>query len=321
MSTVDGLISGIREGDVRSLSRAITIIESRLHADRTAAQQIIEGCAASSGTAHRIGVTGVPGVGKSTFIEAIGVRLVEEGKKIAVLAIDPTSSRSSGSILGDKTRMERLSSHPQAFIRPSASALTLGGVAQKTRETILLCEAAGYDTILIETVGVGQSETSVRGMVDTFLLLMLAGAGDELQGIKRGIMEMADILLVNKVEEDNQKQARNATSDYRTALHMLGKNDHGWSTQTGMVSALTGYQIEEAMQMLKDHLSFLRDSGAFEKQRLNQDLLWFDETVRQSVIDRYFENKENNDRIEAQRNAVENGEVSPLIAAQRALNN
>jgi LAO/AO transport system kinase len=227
---ISDLIAGLSRGETRSLSRAITLVESRLSADRLLAEQLIENCPKVDHLTHRIAITGVPGVGKSTFIEAVGLRLAESGKKVAVLAIDPTSSRSVGSILGDKTRMDRLSSHPRAYIRPSASALTLGGVARNTRETILLCEAAGYDTVIIETVGVGQSETTVRGMVDSFILLMLAGAGDELQGIKRGIMEMADLLLINKVEEDIMAKARSASSDYRTALHMLGQNVFGWST-------------------------------------------------------------------------------------------
>ncbi len=215
--------------------------------------------------------------------------------------------------------MERLSSHPQAFIRPSASAQTLGGVARKTRETILLCEAAGFDIVLIETVGVGQSEIAVRGMVDTFLLLMLAGAGDELQGIKRGIMEMADILLVNKVEEDNMAKARTAASDYRTALHMLGETANGWSTKVGMVSALTGYRIEESFEMLNEHLSFLKETGAFEKQRVDQDIQWYEEAIKQSVIELYLEDEENSARIAAGRKAVASGESSPLIAVRRAI--
>jgi LAO/AO transport system kinase len=320
MSIVNELKVGLRRGDTRALSRAITLVESRLPADRQAAEQIIETCSSFSNKTHRIAVTGVPGVGKSTFIEAIGLRLVDAGKKVAVLAIDPSSSRTSGSILGDKTRMDKLSSHPLAFIRPSASALTLGGVARNTRETILLCEAAGYHTVIIETVGVGQSETTVRGMVDSFVLLMLAGAGDELQGIKRGIMEMADILLINKVEEDNLSKARNAHSDYKTAMHMLGQTEQGWSATVGMVSALTGYQIDEAIKMIEAHFAFLLSSAMYEKQRLSQDLLWFDEAVRQSIIDNYLENVVNRTRLEEQRQMVEQGETSPLEAVRKALN-
>lgn len=316
---VTDLISGLSRGDTRTLSRAITLVESRLPADRLIAEQLIEDCPVADQPTHRMAITGVPGVGKSTFIEAIGLRLVEAGKKVAVLAIDPTSSRSAGSILGDKTRMDRLSSHPSAFIRPSATALTLGGVARKTRETILLCEAAGYDTVIVETVGVGQSETTVRGMVDSFVLLMLAGAGDELQGIKRGIMEMADLLLINKVEDENLSQARSASTDYRTALHMLGQNEVGWSTKVGMVSALTGFQIEEAMAMIEEHRAFLLSTGAHEQQRATQNLMWFDEAVRHSIIDRYLEDEKNSERLAEQRKAVQDGKVNPLVAIRRAL--
>ena len=226
--SVDDFVKGILDGNRTILSQAITMIESENPAHIAMAQEIIERCLPHSGNSLRIGITGVPGVGKSTFIESFGGMLTSQGHKLAVLAIDPSSERTKGSILGDKTRMETLSTDPNAFIRPSPSGSALGGVARKTRESIILCEAAGFDTIIVETVGVGQSETVVKSMVDFFLLLMLAGAGDELQGIKRGIMEMADALVINKADGDNLPKAKGAASQYRAALKLFPKNDNGW---------------------------------------------------------------------------------------------
>lgn len=231
--TVDDYVKGILDGNRTILSRAITMIESENPAHIAMAQDIIERCLPHSGNSLRVGITGVPGVGKSTFIESFGGMLTSQGHKLAVLAIDPSSERTKGSILGDKTRMETLSVDPNAFIRPSPSGSALGGVARKTRESIILCEAAGFDVILVETVGVGQSETVVKSMVDFFLLLMLAGAGDELQGIKRGIMEMADALVINKADGDNLHKARMAASQYRAALRLFPKSDNGWDVPGG----------------------------------------------------------------------------------------
>ena len=237
-------VDGILKGDRVALSKAITLVESALPKHQELAQQIIAACLPHSGKALRLGITGVPGAGKSTFIEALGMYLCRKDHKLAVLAIDPSSQRSKGSILGDKTRMEELSIHPNAFIRPSASAGTLGGVARKTRETVILCEAAGYDTIFIETVGVGQSETAVHSMVDFFLLILISGAGDELQGIKRGIMEMADGIAVNKADGDNVLRAERAAAECRTALHLFPMPDSGRETKVLTCSSLTGLNVD-----------------------------------------------------------------------------
>src|SRR4030043_589923 len=238
--TVDEYVSGILSGNRTILSRAITLTESLLPKHYETIQAIIEKCLPFSGRSVRIGITGIPGAGKSTFIESFGLYLADQGRKIAVLAIDPSSKKTKGSILGDKTRREKLSVHPDAFIRPSPSAGTLGGVARKTRETIILCEAAGFDTILVETVGVGQSETSVHSMVDFFLLLMLAGAGDELQGIKRGIFEMADLVAITKADGTNIKKAERAKSEYSNALHLFPPSESGWIPRVITCSSKTG---------------------------------------------------------------------------------
>ena len=245
--TLEQWMEGIRSGNRTILSQAITLVESQNPDQKQMGQAIVEACLPYSGNSFRIGITGVPGVGKSTFIESMGTLLVEKGKKLAVLAIDPSSERSGGSILGDKTRMQELSSRPEVFIRPSPSAGSLGGVARKTRETIFLFEAAGFDVLFIETVGVGQSETAVHQMVDFFLLLMLAGAGDELQGIKRGIMEMADGMLITKADGDNQDKARLARRQYKNALHLLPPSPSGWITPVEICSALNRSGLEEAL--------------------------------------------------------------------------
>jgi LAO/AO transport system kinase len=232
---VETYVDGVLSGNIVALSKAITLIESNLPSHRETAQKIIERCLPHTGKSIRLGITGVPGAGKSTFIESFGMFLTAKNKKVAVLAIDPSSQRTKGSILGDKTRMEELSNNEKAFIRPSPSAGSLGGVAQKTRESMMLCEAAGFDVVIVETVGVGQSETAVHSMVDFFLLLMIAGAGDELQGIKRGIMEMADALMINKADGDNLKRAQQAQAEYRSALHIFPKPESGWTPQVGIM--------------------------------------------------------------------------------------
>ena len=268
--SVQDYLQGILSGNRVILSKAITLIESSKKEHQELAQEIIEKCLPHSGKSFRLGITGVPGVGKSTFIEAIGMYLIGQGKKIAVLAIDPSSQRSKGSILGDKTRMEDLANNPNAFIRPSASAGSLGGVARKTKETIILCEAAGFDTIFVETVGVGQSETAVASMVDFFLLLMLAGAGDELQGIKRGIMEMADMILINKAEGDNLQKAKLARTQYENALHLFPPAPSGWTPLVETCSALHHQGMETVWKMIEDYLKLVENNGYFDKNRNNK---------------------------------------------------
>jgi len=316
---LDILLAKVQSGDRSALSRAITLVESSLPSDTKAAEHLIARSLEQPNSSHRIAITGVPGVGKSTFIDALGLHYTSLNKRVAVLAVDPSSSRTSGSILGDKTRMEGLSSDQKAFIRPSASALTLGGVARMTRETIALCEAAGFDIIIIETVGVGQSEIAVRAMVDSFVLLMLAGAGDELQGIKRGIMEMADVLLINKVEEANMAQARSASSDYSTALHMLGNHVNGWSPTVGMISALEGFQLEAAYALIEEHLAFLKKTGDYQSQRKEQEMDWFEEALRQGLIAQFLSDDSRRDAIDKLRDKVRSGDMSPMEAVKKSL--
>jgi LAO/AO transport system kinase len=285
---VDDFVTGIRANDRVILGKAITLVESALPEHQQLAQEVISRCLPYSGNSVRIGITGVPGVGKSTFIETLGKYLTGEGYRLAILAIDPTSQRSKGSILGDKTRMEQLSTDPNAFIRPSPSGGTLGGVTRKTRETIILCEAAGYDTIFVETVGVGQSETAVHEMVDFFLLLMLAGAGDELQGIKRGIIEMADAILINKADGDNLPKARRAAAEYRNALHLFPPADSGWIPRVELCSALTNQGISAAWEMIREYVEFAKSSGYFDKKRNEQLRQTFYHTLSEQIRDEFF---------------------------------
>ena len=275
--TVQEYEAGILKGDRTILGKAISLIESNLPADQATASRLIDQLLDKTGESLRIGITGVPGVGKSAFIETLGKHITSFGKKIAVLTIDPSSQLTKGSILGDKTRMEELSKNPLAFIRPSASGNTLGGVATNTRETILLCEAAGYEVIIVETVGVGQSETSVKSMVDFFLLLMLAGAGDELQGIKKGIMEMADAVVISKADGDNIKHTTEAQAEYQHALHLTSSSVSGWSPKVLTCSSLANTGIKEIWEMIlkfKDHTT---KSGFFDKNRAQQNVAWFQE--------------------------------------------
>ncbi len=288
--TLEEFTEGILSGDRIILSRAITLIESSLPKHFKLAQKIIERCIHYSGNSVRIGITGVPGVGKSTFIESFGKYLTGIGRKIAVLAIDPSSEISRGSILGDKTRMEELSNDPKAFIRPSPSAGTIGGVARKTRESIILCEAAGFDTILVETVGVGQSETAVSIMVDFFLLLMLAGAGDELQGIKRGIMEMADAIVINKADKENVQNAQNAKRDYQNALHLFPPAASGWIPRVETCSSIANDGIEEVWKMVNDYISFTNQNGYFDLKRRSQAKSRMYETINEKLKDEFYRN-------------------------------
>lgn len=284
------LFSALQKGNRAALSKALTLVESKNAQHRTLAEALVKLALPLSGNALRIGITGVPGVGKSTFIEAFGEYLTTQGKKIAVLAVDPSSTKNRGSILGDKTRMYKLSQNPNAFIRPSPSAGSLGGVANKTRESILLCEAAGFDIILVETVGVGQSETAVKNMVDFFMLLMLAGAGDELQGIKRGIMEMADLLLINKADGENAQNAKLASGEYKRALHLLPPNENDWIPQVKLCSALNQIGIEGAWRTIQEFENQQKLKGYFEGNRIDQNLHWFDEALGQLMLTKLQEN-------------------------------
>ena len=289
---VDEYVDGIRSGNIAVLSKAVTLVESAKPAHQEIAQQIIMKCLPFSGHSIRIGITGVPGVGKSLFIEALGKHITGQHKKLAVLAIDPSSERSKGSILGDKTRMEELAGNPLAYIRPSPSAGTLGGVARKTRETIILCEAAGYSTVIIETVGVGQSETAVRSMTDFFLLLMLAGAGDELQGIKRGIMEMANALAINKADGDNAGNAALAKTQYENALHLFPQSDSKWEPRVFTCSALKNQGITDIWEAIEDYRKFTEQNGYFFKHRNEQSLFKMYETVNDQLQNRFFHHPE-----------------------------
>ena len=315
--TVDDYVKGILEGNRTILSRAITMIESENPTHIAMAQDIIERCLPHSGNSLRIGITGVPGVGKSTFIESFGGMLTAQGHKLAVLAIDPSSERTKGSILGDKTRMETLSTDPNAFIRPSPSGSALGGVARKTRESIILCEAAGFDTIIVETVGVGQSETVVKSMVDFFLLLMLAGAGDELQGIKRGIMEMADALVINKADGDNLPKAKGAASQYRAALKLFPKNDNGWDVPVEVCSALENFALDKVWQIIQDFVTLTRGNGSFERTRNEQLINIFYHWIEYTLHNRFYNNEATQARIDELLPKIQSKQISPYMAAAK----
>ncbi|MDD4644606.1 MAG: methylmalonyl Co-A mutase-associated GTPase MeaB [Bacteroidales bacterium] len=312
-------IDGILTGNRTILSRAITLIESHRHEHAEIGQEIISGCLPHSGKAIRIGITGVPGVGKSSFIEVLGGRLTQEGKKLAVLAIDPSSERSKGSILGDKTRMETLSSDPHAFIRPSPAAGSLGGVARKTRETMILCEAAGFDVIFIETVGVGQSETAVHSMVDFFLLLMLAGAGDELQGIKRGIMEMADTIAITKADGDNVRASELACMEYRSALRLFPPAESGWSPQVISVSARENRGVETLLEIVTDFFNQSRANGFLEKQRKEQSRHWMYTTIQEQLLDGFYRDPQLTHLIREIEKKVMEGQMSSFQGATRLI--
>lgn len=312
-------IQGILAGDRIILSKAITVIESALDEDNALAEKILEGILPYTGKSIRIGITGVPGVGKSTFIETFGKYICSLDKKLAVLTVDPSSQRSRGSILGDKTRMIELSSDPRAFIRPSASGSALGGVAGKTRETILLCEAAGYEAILVETVGVGQSETAVYGMVDFFLLLMLAGAGDELQGIKKGIMEMADAIAITKADKDNIQAANRAKAAYANALHLFPLPSSGWSPQVLTCSAVENRGIREIWEVIQKRQELIAGNGYFEKKRREQNINWMHETIREALEKSFYRDPELKDKLQQSEKLVATARVPALNAARDLL--
>ena len=317
--TVENYLEGILRGDRSFLSRAITLIESARPDDQEIARRLINACLPHSGKSIRLGITGVPGAGKSTFIESFGMYLLEHDHKVAVLAIDPSSQRSKGSILGDKTRMERLSVHPNAFIRPSASSGTLGGVARATREAVILCETAGFDLIIIETVGVGQSETAVSQIVDFFLLLMLAGGGDELQGIKRGIMEMADLIIINKADGDNVKKAALSKNEYENALHLFPLLPNGWSPKVLTASALYSKGLEEVWEVIMEFLTLARTNGFFEKHRQSQSIQILHDTIIQNLSSGFFDKKGMKKAIANYETLILESNISPYEAAQSLL--
>ena len=317
--SVHDYTTGILAGDRVMLSKAITVTESRLPADKELAAGILDKILPYSGNAFRIGITGVPGVGKSTFIESFGTYLTSIGKRVAVLAVDPSSQKSRGSILGDKTRMERLAHNPMAYIRPSATGLSLGGVAKSTRETMLLCEAAGFDIILIETVGVGQSETLVKGITDFFLLLMLAGAGDELQGIKKGIMEMADAVVINKADGDNALAAATAVNTFQNALHLFPKSESGFVTKVLSCSALEEKGMETIWKLILDFREMILENGFYYKNRQAQNLEWMHDQIRQTLEDQFYEHAEIKNKLRSLEKSVKHGEKLPGLAAQELL--
>ena len=317
--TSKDFIDGILGGDRVMLSRAITLVESTLPEHQQLAQEIIEKCLPHSARSIRIGITGVPGAGKSTFIEAFGKHLTSIGRKLAVLAIDPSSQFTKGSILGDKTRMELLSTDPNAFIRPSPSAGSLGGVARMTRESIILCEAAGFDTIIVETVGVGQSETAVNAMVDFFLLLMLAGAGDELQGIKRGIMEMADAIIINKADGENKNKALLSKSEYSRAVALFPPTDAGWDTQVDVCSSITQEGIGNVWGIVLDYCQHTKNNGYFETKRTRQAWQRMIFMIQDRMDESFFNNPKVKEILPNVENELYGGKISSFIAAQRLL--
>ncbi len=318
--STDELVSEILKGNITALSRAITLIESSNPTHLKKANAIIKMCLPYANNSVRIGITGVPGVGKSTFIEAFGLHLTEIGKKVAVLAVDPSSSLSKGSILGDKTRMEDLVKDENAFIRPSPSGTSLGGVARKTRETIILCEAAGFDTIIIETVGVGQSETAVHSMVDFFLLLKIAGAGDELQGIKRGIIEMADAIAINKADGDNLKSAKLAKVEFNRALHLYPQKDSEWQPKVTLCSALKRKGISDLWALITNYLEHTKANNYFESNRTNQNKFWLLQTIEERLNSDFFNQPRIKEALEDQLQLIEEGKTTPFVAAEYLLN-
>ena len=309
------LIQGVLAANKTALSRAITIIESTAPKDQQDAIQLIQGCITHANKSIRIGITGVPGVGKSTFIEQFGTLLTQNGHKVAVLAVDPSSSLSNGSILGDKTRMEELVKNKLAFIRPSASGDSLGGVARKTREAIILCEAAGYTHIIIETVGVGQSETVVHSMTDFFLLLKLAGAGDELQGIKRGIMEMADAIIINKADGENLKAAKLAKTEFNRALHLYPPKDNGWIAKTITCSALKNEGIQEALTLIDGYITQMKETGYFVAKREQQQHFWMLQTIENRLKSDFYDNPKIKIALQEQLKELASSNTSPFQAA------
>lgn len=313
------LARGVREGNRRALAKAITLVESTRHDHQRQAQELLEILLPHTGSAARIGISGVPGVGKSTFIEAFGLYLIESGKRVAVLAVDPSSAQSGGSILGDKTRMSRLAASPDAYIRPSPAGRSLGGVARRTREGLLICEAAGYDVVIVETVGVGQSEYTVSSMVDFFLLLLLPGAGDELQGIKKGIVELADALAINKADGDNLARARQAAAEYRSALHLFRHATPLWDPPVLTVSALENQGMQEVWSIVERYRATLGDAGELERKRRRQQRSWFWTMVEEGLKERFVQRDDVQALLPKLEEAVSAQRTTPTQAARDLL--
>jgi LAO/AO transport system kinase len=315
--SIASLAADLRAGSRAALARAITLVESRRSDHQAAARELVQALLPDTGTAIRVGITGSPGVGKSTLIDALGMLLIGRGQKVAVLAVDPSSARTGGSILGDKTRMARLAASDFAYIRPSPAAGTLGGVAAKTREAMLLCEAAGFDMVLVETVGIGQSETAVCDMTDFFLALMLPGAGDELQGIKKGLVELADMIVVNKADGDNIKRANLAAAEYRGALHILSPRSEHWQPPVLTCSALTGAGIAELWQKILDHRAAMKACGEFAERRRQQQVKWMWSMLEQRMLARLRADPSMRARVKRTEAEVAAGRVSPALAAEQ----
>ena len=314
------LFNALKKGDSTALAQGITLIESARNKDFERAEELVTRCLQIHSNSIRIGITGVPGVGKSTFIEAFGTHLTQMGKKVAVLAVDPSSSVTKGSILGDKTRMEKLAKDSNAFIRPSPAQDSLGGVAKRTRETIILCEAAGFDVVLVETVGVGQSETLVHSMVDFFLLLKLAGAGDELQGLKRGIMEMADALVINKADGENLKAVKLAMTEFKRALHLYPPKENAWSPEVLSCSSLNNLGIDAVWEMILKFLALTKENGHFGENRIAQNKNWFLQTVEEQLRFQFFGRETIKRKMDHYLEQIANHTISPVAAAHELLN-
>ena len=314
---IKAMAKDLRSGHRAALARAITLIESRRSDHQAAARELVQALLRETGKAVRVGITGSPGVGKSTTIDALGMFLIERGHKVAVLAVDPSSARTGGSILGDKTRMARLAASDSAYIRPSPASGTLGGVAAKTREAMLLCEAAGFDVVLVETVGIGQSETAVCDMTDFFLALMLPGAGDELQGIKKGLVELADMIAINKADGDNVKRANLAAGEYRSALHILSPRSKHWDPPVVTYSALTGFGIDMLWQKILDHRTAMKASGEFASRRQGQQVKWMWSMLEQLTMARLRSDASMRAKVKRIETEVASGRVSPALAAEQ----
>ena len=317
--SVAEFVEGILQGNVTILSQAVTLVESVKPEHQSIAQEVIEKCLPYSGNSVRVGISGVPGAGKSTSIDVFGLHELQKGGKLAVLAIDPSSERSKGSILGDKTRMEQLSVHPDSFIRPSPSAGSLGGVARKTRETIILCEAAGFDKIFVETVGVGQSETAVHSMVDFFLLIQLAGTGDELQGIKRGTMEMADGIVINKADGSNVDKAQLAATQFRNALHLFPAPDSGWTPRVLTYSGFYNLGVKEIWDMIDEYIAFVKENGYFDYRRNEQSKYWMYEAINEHLRDSFYNNEVVKSMLADKERQVLEANLTSFVAARNLL--